>query len=624
MFDGFILTVAIFTGNNKNISIKLADENTATVKYVDDKYKAAISYTDEQVKLLNNKIANIDLSGAVKSAKDYTDSKVNGLNVGQYAKSSDVDNKIAGLNVGQYAKATDVDRKINAIDLSKPETNANNYTNGKVNEIKTANEDYTGVKNFKNGIKVSDKSIYVQDDKLMYEDKPLLVANAPNAPQLELSINRDTGNVEYKIIPPVVDGGASITGYKVYYKKVTDSDFTEIDINGDTLIGQFPTEKGKEYLAFVKAKNYAGDGYNSDTKKIIAGTEPKDVSINIEDYDYNRFKINFSVIDNGGVEINNYVLMYKKIEDTNWSQIHSSSENIFVDAKILSRYIFYGIAYNGIGSIESEKVKKIKRDPRIFGVKLSSNSVYEKTDEYKTVNINDVDYYKTNLKKDDVANLLTMFSINTFYIYKDDNTLKVSGVSHGDGWYLPACFYNYETNEEFNSIEVSNAEYQGNFSSIQNIPTGSYQYSINDTRNNIKSKFPSNYGIFDIHMLDAIHTLVVIRRYAISSAAEIKNFYRMSLGFNYTIVDGINTNGNSGNYNCVVAFDKRDYNSKNLGAPYVTIPNYLLKHNELMFNLANNGSNGGQSYGVGISSTSNNMMVHCDNANGYIITKQNE
>lgn len=135
VFDGFILTVAIFTGNNKNISIKLADENTATVKYVDDKYKAAISYTDEQVKLLNNKIANIDLSGAVKSAKDYTDSKVNGLNVGQYAKSSDVDNKIAGLNVGQYAKATDVDRKINAIDLSKPETNANAYTDNKINAL---------------------------------------------------------------------------------------------------------------------------------------------------------------------------------------------------------------------------------------------------------------------------------------------------------------------------------------------------------------------------------------------------------------------------------------------------------------------------------------------------------
>lgn len=581
VFDGFYLTMAIFTGNNKNISINISDETYVTTKRFND----AIS-----------DVTNIAKSSVQKSNFDEFKAKIN----------------------------DDFMAKINAIDLSKPEKNANNYTNGKVNEIKTANEDYTGVKNFKNGIKVSDKSIYVQDDKLMYEDKPLLVANAPNAPQLELSINRDTGNVEYKIIPPVVDGGASITGYKVYYKKVTDSDFTEIDINGDTLIGQFPTEKGKEYLAFVKAKNYAGDGYNSDTKKIIAGTEPKDVSINIEDYDYNRFKINFSVIDNGGVEINNYVLMYKKIEDTNWSQIHSSSENIFVDAKILSRYIFYGIAYNGVGSIESEKVKKIKRDPRIFGVKLSSNSVYEKTDEYKTVNINDVDYYKTNLKKDDVANLLTMFSINTFYIYKDDNTLKVSGVSHGDGWYLPACFYNYETNEEFNSIEVSNAEYQGNFSSIQNIPAGSYQYSINDTRNNIKSKFPSNYGIFDIHMLDAIHTLVVIRRYAISSAAEIKNFYGMSLGFNYTIVDGINTNGNSGNYNCVVAFDKRDYNSKNLGAPYVTIPNYLLKHNELMFNLANNGANGGQSYGVGISSTSNNMMVHCDNANGYIITKQNE
>lgn len=36
VFDGFYLTMAIFTGNNKNINIKIADETNATVKYVDD------------------------------------------------------------------------------------------------------------------------------------------------------------------------------------------------------------------------------------------------------------------------------------------------------------------------------------------------------------------------------------------------------------------------------------------------------------------------------------------------------------------------------------------------------------------------------------------------------------
>lgn len=36
VFDGFYLTVAIFSGNNKNISVKITDETNATVKYVDD------------------------------------------------------------------------------------------------------------------------------------------------------------------------------------------------------------------------------------------------------------------------------------------------------------------------------------------------------------------------------------------------------------------------------------------------------------------------------------------------------------------------------------------------------------------------------------------------------------
>lgn len=144
VFDGFILTVAIFTGNNKNISIKLADENTATVKYVDDKYKAAISYTDEQVKLLNNKIANIDLSGAVKSANNYTDgkfsavdNKIANIDLSGAVKSANnyTDSKVAGLNISQYAKNADVDSKISNIDLSKPEKNANSYTDNKVSSL---------------------------------------------------------------------------------------------------------------------------------------------------------------------------------------------------------------------------------------------------------------------------------------------------------------------------------------------------------------------------------------------------------------------------------------------------------------------------------------------------------
>lgn len=36
VYDGFYFTMAIFSGSNKNINIKIADETNATVKYVDD------------------------------------------------------------------------------------------------------------------------------------------------------------------------------------------------------------------------------------------------------------------------------------------------------------------------------------------------------------------------------------------------------------------------------------------------------------------------------------------------------------------------------------------------------------------------------------------------------------
>lgn len=55
VFTGFYLTLAIFSGNNKNINIKLSDETAATVKYVDEQ------------------IAKVDLNGVLKQANAYAD-----------------------------------------------------------------------------------------------------------------------------------------------------------------------------------------------------------------------------------------------------------------------------------------------------------------------------------------------------------------------------------------------------------------------------------------------------------------------------------------------------------------------------------------------------------------------
>lgn len=56
VYDGFYFTMAIFSGSNKNINIKIADETNATVKYVDD----AVSTINQAVTQINTNLNNVN------------------------------------------------------------------------------------------------------------------------------------------------------------------------------------------------------------------------------------------------------------------------------------------------------------------------------------------------------------------------------------------------------------------------------------------------------------------------------------------------------------------------------------------------------------------------------------
>lgn len=476
VYDGFHLTVAIFSGDNKNITIHLADETTATIKYV------------------NDKIAGIDLSSAVKDAKYYTDSKVDGLNIGQYAKSSDVDNKIAGLNVGQYAKATDVDSKISNIDLSKPETNANNYTDGKVNEIKSTTEDYTGVKNFKNGIKVSDKSIYVQDDKLMYENKPVLIANAPNAPTVDLSINRDTGTLDYQITPPSIDGGASVTSYKVFYKKTSESNFKYFQVDTNDLFGSIDAEKGIEYELFVKAVNFAGESYDGISKKILTATEPRAVNINLSSDFPDGINYNIDVLDDGNSNVTGYQILYKKDNEVNWNLIDNlSDKNGKFTVNDMGNYQVKAKAINVVGISKNDNYSSINYEDNIIYEMhyTQGNGNTENLDNPQKIgklnNINQDNFQQKNatiwsdIKEITRYNGDPMIRFPKFYLKRTKNgnnvTFQISR-KYFEGCELLPCFYDYDNNRELDYVDV----FKLNINNFGNL----------STNNRITSNFSTN------------------------------------------------------------------------------------------------------------------------------------
>lgn len=177
VFDGFYLTMAIFTGNNKNISINISDETYVTTKRFNDaildvtniakssvqksdfdEFKAKInddfmakinaidlskpeknanSYTDQKISDVNAKINNIDLSSAVTQANNYTDTKFNNIDLSKPETSANAytDNKINALNINQYAKNTDLNSNVN--NINSQINNVKNQVNNNTNDINT-------------------------------------------------------------------------------------------------------------------------------------------------------------------------------------------------------------------------------------------------------------------------------------------------------------------------------------------------------------------------------------------------------------------------------------------------------------------------------------------------------
>ncbi|TPR20005.1 fibronectin type III domain-containing protein [Apilactobacillus timberlakei] len=410
--------------------------------------------------------------------------------------------------------------------IAQAKTDANNYTDGKVKDLDTQTSQ--GLANVGQQIgqlldigeikkdvdnrfkgyqddldkKQDDVSLSVQDNKLYYNGTPVLIAQAPNQPKLDVSIDRDTGNLAYQITPPSVDGGASISNYVISYRLITDDNWQTKQIDGNTLNGQIAgIQKGQNYQVKVIANNYAGKSMESDTKQILAAREPSGVSIEVYSNYPNGVKYKIIVNNDYGISKIFYQILYKNITEEKWNMLTlDNAEGLITDIKNAGSYQFKANAINIMGiSDESNTQSIIFQDPRIFGVRFDPNS-FAITHTKDAINHNlgsDDLFSKIQLITDSEG---TWMRIPKFYInkYIDNDgwfNWEVSLVKANDDFYLSPSFYDYDNNKELDFFDI------GMMATEKFVSYDSY------VRGNGNGLFSKNEYMFDIHAYEVISTL---------------------------------------------------------------------------------------------------------------------
>ncbi|TPR16633.1 fibronectin type III domain-containing protein [Apilactobacillus timberlakei] len=484
----------------------------------------------------------------------------------------DIYTKIDGLETKADAKIAHdkLSDKIDNIDLSPYE---------KVEDAKNAHDEINE--------KIDSYNLTVDDNKLMYAGKPVLVAQAPNAPKLTVNINADTGNLDYTITPPSIDGGASITRYQLSYKKQSDSDWQIIDVDAGSHNGTLSNlDKGTTYKLKAVAINYAGKSIESNTNDVLTANAPKGIHLSINNDYPDGIKYNISIDDNGGTNVTGYQIYYKKDSDTNW-QMFPYNQNVgnVLNLSENNNYQVKVKAQNTAGISNDSNIETLNYvDNNIYGVYYDwgASGNLERTDKATGLTAGkDFDnLYPWKFKETTDSQGNVFIRIPKFYVRRtqtgsQDNgsqTWQISKVKHGDDWSLPCCFYDYANNTEVNCINV------GKYNSSQyndlnsNNKAGVGLASIHSWHTALNSNFSYPYQLFDIHILGVLQILIMIEygTFDLSKTNFDMSNYRGITGLDYILtIDGVNvSNSPSNSYICQ---DCRNYNMTIFGYPYESV-----------------------------------------------------
>ena len=176
----------------------------------------------------------------------------------------------------------------------------------------------------------------------------------PDAPTVELT----PGDEELKVVWNKPDnGGDTITGFKVQYKKDTDEKWTELSEFGAAVLGTTITslDNGDPYKVWVRAVNTAepdaGQVYNWGKASDIPRTFPAAPSVSLKHGD-EQLEVTWDKPDKRGATITGFVVQYKKAADTAWIG-HSTPEEDDTTATItsLDNGVRYDVRLRAVNSV---------------------------------------------------------------------------------------------------------------------------------------------------------------------------------------------------------------------------------------------------------------------------------
>ena len=175
----------------------------------------------------------------------------------------------------------------------------------------------------------------------------------PDAPTVELT----PGDEELKVVWNKPDnGGDTITGFKVQYKKDTDEKWTELSEFGAAVLETTITglDNGDPYTVWVRAVNTAkpdAGEYNWGKKSDTPRTFPAAPSVSLEHGD-NQLKVIWDKPDKRGATITGFVVQYKKAADAAWIG-HSTPgpEDTTTDITGLDNGVLYDVRVRAVNSV---------------------------------------------------------------------------------------------------------------------------------------------------------------------------------------------------------------------------------------------------------------------------------
>lgn len=369
--------------------------------------------------------------------------------------------------------------------------------------------------------------------------KWILTAKTPGIPKLAVKYNTTSKAFEYTLTAPEKDGLSDIIQYNLLWKDHSVDDWTTVIVKPDTLTGQLTgVDITKTYDFKAAAQNAVGSSDSTNVITLGTAVVPGIPSLTVE---YNAGKKGFDYTvtapeSDGGSEITGYSLEYQKQGDTDWTKValkpDSLTGTVTDGIEAGSNYLFRVNAENAVGSSDyftvSDPLPTV--DGNIYGVSWdgSSSGALQRTDAAVGLKAgingaqNDFDTrgpwgLMDKTVTDSYGNAFVR--VPKFYIRKTQNkplsTWQVSLVKQGDDWYLPNCFYDFDTKKELDYVDVS--RYEGSIISGKLQSKTGVTPTTNQTIVQLRSSAVANntdgkkgYHLWDVHTLDALQVLFTI------------------------------------------------------------------------------------------------------------------